>query len=162
MKKSTCYYLLDKNDITCICGIMEKKEILKKMKMNEIQFKAWLSNDELFEDKYYLVETEGDELLSDFGEYKIIDTNRRSKWIMTEDAKIYKIGENGVTEVKYHPLKKRKNKPMVQINGKQYIKDRLFYKLFIGDIPDYKSVCYKDNNLYNITKENLYLKVKRR
>lgn len=58
MPKRVNYLLLDKEDITNICGIISRKDAMRELGYNHNQFENFLKYQRLFKDKYVLVEEE--------------------------------------------------------------------------------------------------------
>lgn len=56
MGKKISYLMLDKNDITKICGVISRQEAIKKMNMNQWSFESFLAHEGIFMNKYILVE----------------------------------------------------------------------------------------------------------
>ena len=56
MRKYNDYLMLDKDDITKVCGVISSREILKEMTSSK--FRSLLANGKLFRDKYILIEKE--------------------------------------------------------------------------------------------------------
>lgn len=50
------YLMLDKSDITKVCGNISHIEIMKETNMNKNQLSNFLSHERLFRNKYILVE----------------------------------------------------------------------------------------------------------
>ncbi|WP_050638460.1 hypothetical protein [Candidatus Stoquefichus sp. SB1] len=50
------YLLLDKDDITKICGIISRQQAMKELGYNDHQFKHFVDYSKIFKKKYILVE----------------------------------------------------------------------------------------------------------
>ena len=50
------YLLLDKDDITKICGIISRQQVMLELNYNKTQFENFIIHQRLFKNKYILVE----------------------------------------------------------------------------------------------------------
>lgn len=55
-KRVKKFLLLDKDDITKVCGSLTVKELSKKLKRSHGSLNAWLNSDGILDGKYYVVE----------------------------------------------------------------------------------------------------------
>lgn len=55
-RKPKRFLLLDKDDITKVCGSVTHKELYKLTNKNGNNLEAWLNNCGILDDKYYVVE----------------------------------------------------------------------------------------------------------
>lgn len=152
MRRPTNYLLLDKDDITKVCGIMSSKEILKEISNSRLV--AILQNEhEYFRDKYVLVEEVFKENKHDITDVKVDESKK----------KYYYANING----QFYSIDKRSNKRKeltlfigrygvdVKINHVLYNAKNLMAETFFRGYNARDFVITKDNNPFNISLKNL-------
>lgn len=152
------YLMLDKDDITKVCGEIDKKEILKEMTLNELNNCLLYGNRFHYKGKYILVEDE-DSLSKTKGVFKDI--------MICEGKKgIYYANRNGEFFIKYNNGKIRhltkcmhKGTGLVQVvvGTKTYVAKTLIAKLFIKEYKSSYVVVQKNNDPFDCSVKNLLL-----
>lgn len=143
------YLMLDKDDITNVCGVISRKDVLKEITKNQLTSILDWPFKNLFRGKYILVEDDvSKELVIPFR------TGVKGTYFVTSHGKFY---------VVYNKSKKKRYlKPylkdgdfVVRIYDKVYLCKNLIAKLFISEYKSGDVVLLKDNRKNNLKVDNL-------
>lgn len=144
------YLLLDKDDITHVCGVMSGKEILKEM--TRTQLTSCLNNGTLFRGKYILIENEFRDNEEDFKDIKFDETDKKY-FYASRDGEVFTINKR--TGKKYMLTRYMHHGFLtVKANEKEYRIKNLIAQIFLGarkrDIVE-----LKNNDPYDCSVGNL-------
>lgn len=150
------YYLLNKNDITKIEGIISRKELLKEMSTAKLN--GLIQSGMAYKGKYILVEEEFKEEKKEILHQKICKGKRGTYYATTEGDFYVVYHESGVKR----PLKKYAKKTrrgtvdlMVSIANKHRICKNLMAECFIKKHRKGDTVICIDGRIDNLKLENL-------
>lgn len=168
------YLMLDKDDITNVCGVISRKDAINELDLNEGQFANFVSLGKIFRDKYILVEDwEGDtkrraEALALKEARKknktvkpetklILETEHGRKYFARSDGVIYVLYKKGTTKVLTGTVKTHRSNDIVVIKmgDTNYVAKNLMAKLFIESYKDGDVVLLKDGDIRNYAVDNL-------
>lgn len=146
------YLMLDKDDITKICGVVTQKELLKSMTHSQIN--TMLINSKPYQGKYILIEDECEKKEETFKDIRICDGKTCT----------YYASRNGEFFVKYangtiRQIKKFKDPyldyALVTINKRNYRAKNLIAKYFIKEFKKNDVVIQKNGDIFDCRVENL-------
>ena len=142
------YLMLDANDITKVCGIISRKELLKEMSIAKLQNLLDHPNLHPFRDKYVLVEEHFD---------KKIGEGKRGTYYATSKGEVYIIYSKSQKK-KYlsKVIKSKRNCVEVRIGYNTYLLKNLIAKAFLGVDENYV-VKNKNGNIYDCSVDNLVI-----
>lgn len=152
------YLLLNKNDITEVCGVVSRKELLKEM--TDGQLRHLVSFGRPYKDKYILVEEEFNEKEKDsFDTVKVGETGR-GIYYATSDGKFFVIYKKSKKRKDLHPYLKKKKSGKADLvvtlgSSKGVLCKSVIAKAFIREYNDGDVVLLKDENIYNVAVSNL-------
>ena len=168
------YLLLDKDDITNVCGVISRKDAINELVLNEGQFANFVSLGKTFRDKYILVEDwEGDakrraEALalkearrkkkSSKVETKLIlETEYGRKYYARSDGVIYVLYRKGTIKVLTGTVKTHRGTDsiVIKMGTKEFTAKNIMAKLFIEVYKDGDVVLHKDYDIHNYAVDNL-------
>lgn len=151
------YLMLDKDDITNVCGVISSKDARKELGITVSQFHTFLYLGKLFRDKYILVEDieekEKKELYSRF----ILETEAGRKYYARSDGVFYVVCKSGKTKelTGYTGKKRGKLIHMVKLGNKDYVCKNLMASLFLNDYKPGDVVILRNNRYKDVSVENL-------
>ena len=146
------FLLLDKNDITKVCGVISKKDALKEMGASALH--RILENGTLFRGKYYLVEEEFKaEQKEYFDEVRILE-NRCGDYYVTINGEFFVIYKKSKKKKMISKVNKR-GTVCVRIGEKQYTAKNLVAQTFIKGTKKWDIVTQQDGDIFNCAVDNL-------
>jgi len=160
------YLMLDKKDITNVCGRITAKEVMDELGLKtEGQFRHFINNSEVFRNCYILVEDDHNHKKQEniFKTRLVLETKKGRRYYATADGKFYVIYKNGKKKYMKGFIKTSKNKKiyMVKLGPKDFNAKRLIARLFIRSYKETDAVILKDNNPRNVSIDNMIITDKR-
>lgn len=151
------YLLLDKDDITKVCGRMTIKELQEEMKKTRSGVCAFISQGKLFRDRYVLVE---DDTRSESEEVSLLvtETETGKRYYAMNSGSFYVIYKSGKKKVLEGYTKRRRGNDIwyVKLGNRDYCCKNLMAHLFIREYKNGDTVILKnDSNPRNVSVDNL-------
>lgn len=146
------YLMLNKNDITEVCGVITRKEVVKEI--GELELANILTVPKLhsFRGKYLLVEENFED---EFKEITVkLHENKTHFWLITNIGEFYKVSKRTKHKQKLTPYLK-KDCMWVKINSKDFSCKSLLAMVFINEWKRGDIVLHKDGNIRNLKTNNL-------
>lgn len=154
----TDYLMLNKDDITEVCGVISRKEARLEMGLSESQMTRFISLCKLFRGQYILVEDEEEPKEEDIIKTKLVcETDAGKRYYATYDGKFFVAYKNGGTRfIKGYIKEHRGNKVYcVKLGYKNYVAKNLIASLFIEDYKTGDVVFTKTNGIKIVGVDNL-------
>lgn len=124
------YLMLDKDDITKVCGTIAKVDFMNELHFNEYEARNFIDNSHCFRDRYILVEEEKE----NSGKVKFFKkTDTGKKYYVSENGKFYVVSKSGKRRELRGFIKKRhkQNVFYVKMQKKEYVCKNVVASLFI-------------------------------
>lgn len=153
----TTYLMLDKDDITKVCGTITRKEFLEETGFSQSKASSFIMYGRVFRDKYILVEDYHEEVSENIS-VLVAETLSMKRYYATQDGKIYVVYKNGKVKYLSGYLKKSRNQNnwCVKLSDKDYVAKNLIASLFIKEYKPGDVVILKnDRNPRNVNVDNL-------
>lgn len=145
------YLMLDKDDITKVCGEISDKQLYEELNFNSNQLQNYLSVGKLFRDTYVLVEKSFQ--ASRPKSKKIFESEYGKQYYATSDGKVYVIYKNG--KKKYLEGYIKGDKFCVKFGNRNHVVKNLIASLFIEEYkPGDVVILRKKNDLKNVGIDN--------
>lgn len=154
----TDYLMLDKDDITKVCGVISRKEAKTEMGLTESQMTRFISLGKLFRGQYILVEDEEEPEEDEIIKTKLVcETDAGKRYYATYDGKFFVSYKNGGTRfIKGYIKEHRGNKIYcVKLGYKNYVAKNLIALLFIEGYKPGDVVLIKTNGIRIVGVDNL-------
>ena len=149
------YLMLDSNDITKVCGIIPRKDILKEITLQDLKGILEYPKKNLFRGRYVLVEEEFKDFYDKFEDVKIAESPR-GIYYASRKGEVYIIYNKSKTKKVMaktkHPCK---NYVVVKIRHTNYALKNLIAKAFIEGTETDDIVSQKNGNIYDCSVDNL-------
>ena len=144
------YLLLDKDDITKVCGVISRKKLLRELTHSQIA--SYLNNSKLFRDKYILIEDEHKRKKETFKDVKF-EENDNKYYYVTQDGEFFSIDKKTnkkslITKYLHHGF------ATIKANNKEYRAKNLVAQKFLG-AKKRDNVSQKNNDIFDFSIENL-------
>jgi hypothetical protein len=149
--------MLDKDDITNVCGTITPKEVCKELGITSNQFNNFVSMGKVFRDKYILIEDEKPKPKKELYSLMILETDAGRKYFARNDGVIYVVYKNGKVKILTGTPKDHRGtiSIVVKLGNKNYQAKNLMAKLFIKEYKDGDVVLLRDRNIRNYAVDNL-------
>lgn len=151
MRTYVDYLMLDKDDITKVCGVISSKEILKEMTSSK--FRSMLINGKFFRDKYILVEKDHDDVKADIEDIKF-DEDDEKYFYASKNGEFFTISKK---TGKKRFLKKFLHHGYATVKGKgnkYYRAKNLIAQIFLG-AKKRDGVTLKNDDPFDCSVDNL-------
>lgn len=151
------YLLLDKDDITKVCGRITAKELKNEMNTSQSGVYAFVSAGKVFRDKYILVEEETKNESEEMS-LLVVETDTGKKYYAMNSGSFYVIYKSGKKKVLEGYMKRRRGDDIwyVKLGNRDYCCKNLVAQLFIREYKSGDTVMLKDDrNPKNVSVENL-------
>lgn len=153
------YLMLNKDDITEVCGVISKAEVKKELVLTEHQFWSFVYLGKIFREKYILVEEEFKKERQEIVIKEVIDDRARTYSVDTFGRFYIKWKKSGKKREIFPYIKKKTNTDKkylaVKIDGKEYIAKNLIAAVFIRSYKKNDIVICNDGDFRNIRLDNL-------
>ena len=153
------YLMLNKDDITEVCGVISKAEVKKELVLTEHQFWSFVYLGKIFREKYILVEEEFKKERQEIVIKEVIDDRARTYSVDTFGRFYIKWKKSGKKREIFPYIKKKtktdKKYLAVKIDGKEYIAKNLIAAVFIRSYKKNDIVICNDGDFRNIRLDNL-------
>lgn len=149
------YLMLDKNDITNVCGVISRKDVLKEISNNELVVILNLKG-KYFRNKYVLVEEEIEEKRNKQFKYAKVGESKTKYYYVSVDGEAFTIDKRSNKKRILNPyFRKDRNSINIRINNKEYSVRNLVAYNFIEGTNDTDVVYCADGNIHNCAANNL-------
>ena len=145
--------MLDSNDITKVCGIIPRKDILKEITLQDLKCILEYPKKNLFRGQYVLVEEEFKDLEDKFKDVKIAE-GKRGTYYANRDGYVYIIYDKNKNK-KILTKTKHRNHVQVKIANTNYVLKNVIAKSFIKGTKDTDVVICKNGDIYDCSVDNL-------
>lgn len=119
--------MLDKNNITKVCGSIETQELKKELNITSADVGKYVAYGKIFRGKYILIENVFNDRSSYFNEKLLFESENGTRYYATIDGKFFSI--NKKNQKKLHKcfklITKFDEKLCVSLNNKTYIAKEL-------------------------------------
>ena len=148
--------MLDKDDITIVRGVIDKKEILKEITLNELNNCLQDGHKFHFRNKYILIENEYS-LNKTKGEFKdiMICEGKHAVYYANRQGEVFYKYKNGKTHYLAKHINKQHGYAYVRILRRDYPVKNLIAKHFIKGYEKGDVVSLKNGNPFDCSVENL-------
>lgn len=141
--KELNYLLLDKDDITKVCGVVSHQELMKEMTYNRLQ--NMLGESLIYKEKYILIEDD------DAEEKKKLCESPRAAYYITRKGKVYmRYHNNG--KIKFLKPYSRGRYEVVSIMDREHVLKNLVAKAFIKEYKKGDYVFIKNDDRHKVLK----------
>lgn len=148
------YLMLDKDDITKICGVISRKEVLKEIGMPALKKHLVNGLEFPFRGKYVLVE-EDDHIVEDGFEEVKISEGKRGTYYASRKGEFFIKYKGGATHYLSKYMNHYKGYVAVSVNRSSYCAKNLIAKLFIKGYKPGDIVIQKNGDVFDCRVENL-------
>ena len=153
------YLMLNKDDITEVCGVISKAEVKKELVLTEHQFWSFVYLGKIFREKYILVEEEFKKERQEIVIKEVIDDRARTYSVDTFGRFYIKWKKSGKKREIFPYIKKKTNTDKkylaLKIDGKEYVAKNLIAAVFIRSYKKNDIVICNDGDFRNIRLDNL-------
>lgn len=151
------YLMLNKDDITEVCGTITPKEVRNELGITGTQFTRFVETARVFRGKYILVEDETPKQTNEIYSRLILETAAGKQYFARNDGIVYVVYKNGNVRVLKQFICHKKGQTYVSTKAgkKQYVVKNLMAQLFIREWKKGDVVIQKDNNPKNCAVSNL-------
>lgn len=147
------YLMLDKDDITRVCGTITRKEFLKDTGFSKSKANIFIMYGRIYKDKYILVEDFQKEKVENVS-MLIAETPSMKRYYATKDGKVYVVYKSG--KVKYLTGYMKDNKWCVKVGDRNYVVKNIIASLFIKEYKSGDVVMLKnDKDPRKVSVDNL-------
>lgn len=152
--------MLNKDDITEICGVITSKEVKEELGLTDAQFRNFIYYGKIFRNKYILIEddeTKNDHEEQLFKTVLVCETDYGKRYYATYDGKFFVTYKNGGTRFLSGYIKEHRGKRNlhVKLGNKDYVAKNLIASLFIDGYKPRDVVLIKSNTISCVGVENL-------
>lgn len=156
------YLLLDTKNLLEPVGKKSKKELLKELKLTNVEFSYFLINQELYQGRYALVEEDFDEEFDEsFGEENglvCIDHGDRYDWYLSPKGKLYSFNKKSREYTEIRLIVTKNNEVYARFhNQKCSLKDLMAKTFFKNWKSDSKVKLVNPSDPLNLDISNLVL-----
>lgn len=158
------YLMLDKDDITNVCGKISTKELIKELNLTHSQLSTFIILNKIFRNRYILVE-DTKKSCKRVKDKLIMQSNSGKKYYASCNGEFYVIYKSGNKKYVSGYIKKRGNRSMLcfKMAGKEVVAKNAIAKAFIKDYTDQEIVILKDErDIRNVSVDNIEIVKKRR
>lgn len=148
------YLMLDKNDITNVCGVISRKDVLKEISNNELTTILNLKG-KCFRDKYILVEEVFKDLECEFRDILVYEGKRGYYYVNNHGDVFIIYKKSGKKRVLAKFIRKRSAYVKLGDLGDVAVK-RLVAKFFLG-AKDEEVVLNKNGKIFDCRADNLVI-----
>lgn len=153
------YLMLNKDDITEVCGVISKAEVKKELVLTEHQFLSFVYLGKIFREKYILVEEEFKKERQEIVIKEVKDDRARTYSVDTFGRFYIKWKKSGKKREIFPYIKKKTNTDKkylaLKIDGKEYVAKNLIAAVFIRSYKKNDIVICNDGDFRNIRLDNL-------
>lgn len=153
------YLMLNKDDITEVCGVISKAEVKKELVLTEHQFWSFVYLGKIFREKYILVEEEFKKERQEIVIKEVKDDRARTYSVDTFGRFYIKWKKSGKKREIFPYIKKKTNTDKkylaLKIDGKEYVAKNLIAAVFIRSYKKNDIVICNDGDFRNIRLDNL-------
>lgn len=160
------YYMLDKNDISVVRGIVSSKDVMKELGITNAQFSKMVRNEETYKGCILLpIETDEEErrkvTSEDAEQFQLLGESKTGiRYYVTSHIRVVSVSPFDGTEREMRIRKSSETRYVVKIrdgNRNKYISVLgEVYKAFVGEIKDkHIVVCDGDLKIENLRLKNL-------
>lgn len=153
------YLMLNKDDITEVCGVISKAEVKKELVLTEHQFWSFVYLGKIFREKYILVEEEFKKERQEIVIKEVKDDRARTYSVDTFGRFYIKWKKSGKKREIFPYIKKKTNTDKkylaLKIDGKEYVAKNLIAAVFIRSYKKNDNVICNDGDFRNIRLDNL-------
>lgn len=149
--------MLDKDDITRVCGTITRKEFLEETGFSQSKASNFIMYGRIYKDKYILVEDFHKEEVENVS-ILITETPSMKRYYATKDGKVYVVYKNGKVKYLSGYLKMNRNQSnwCVKIYDRDYVAKNLIASLFIKEYKQGDVVMLKnDKDPRKVSVDNL-------
>lgn len=151
------YLMLNKDDITEVCGCIEKDEAINELNLSESSFCNFLDQAKVFREKYILVEDIDMSKVRkrSFETRMFYESESGKRYYAQSDGYIFVKTKSGKKKYLKGYINKSKNLLQVHIANKQIVVKNLIASLFINEYKRGDTVLIKSNNIRDVSVDNL-------
>lgn len=153
------YLMLNKDDITEVCGVISKAEVKKELVLTEHQFWSFVYLGKIFREKYILVEEEFKKERQEIVIKEVKGDRARTYSVDTFGRFYIKWKKSGKKREIFPYIKKKTNTDKkylaLKIDGKEYVAKNLIAAVFIRSYKKNDIVICNDGDFRNIRLDNL-------
>lgn len=153
------YLMLNKDDITEVCGVISKAEVKKELVLTEHQFWSFVYLGKIFREKYILVEEKFKKERQEIVIKEVKDDRARTYSVDTFGRFYIKWKKSGKKREIFPYIKKKTNTDKkylaLKIDGKEYVAKNLIAAVFIRSYKKNDIVICNDGDFRNIRLDNL-------
>ena len=153
------YLMLDKDDITKVCGTITTKELMNELGKSLSGINAFINQGKMLRNRYILVE---DEFKTSEEEISILvtETDAGKRYYATNNGQFYVVYKNGEKRFLEGFMKRNRNKKLwyVKLGNRDYCCKNLIANLFIKEYKNGDTVILKDEkNPRNVAVDNIII-----
>lgn len=153
------YLMLDKDDITKVCGTITTKELMNELGKSLTGINAFINQGKMLRNRYILVE---DEFKTSEEEISILvtETDAGKRYYATNNGQFYVVYKNGEKRFLEGFMKRNRNKKLwyVKLGNRDYCCKNLIANLFIKEYKNGDTVILKDEkNPRNVSVNNIII-----
>lgn len=149
--------MLDKDDITKVCGTITRKEFLEETGFSQSKANNFIMYGRIYKNKYILVEDYHEEVSENIS-VLVAEIPSMKRYYATQDGKIYVVYKNGKVKYLsgYLKMSRNQNNWCVKISDRDYVAKNLIASLFIKEYKPGDVVMLKnDKDPRKVSVDNL-------
>lgn len=151
------YLMLDKDDITNVCGKISTEELINELNMTYSQLNTFILLNKVFRKRYILVE-DTKKSCKRVKDKLIMESNSGKRYYASYNGKFYVVYKSGNKKYLSGYIKKRRNRSMLcfKMADKEVVAKNAMAKAFIKDYTDQEIVILKDErDIRNVSLDNI-------
>ena len=145
------YLLLDKDDITNVCGVINSKDLSKELTRSQIL--CCLNNGKLFRDKYILIENESSKIKNETFEDMKFEESKNRYFYVSRNGEFFTIDKKTgkkcfIKKYLHHGF------ATIKANNREYRAKNIVAQYFLGT-KKRDNVTQKNNDIFDCSVDNL-------